>query len=29
VFYKDGKVVDKSVGLLSEEDLKAKINQHL
>jgi len=29
VFYKDGKIVDKTVGLLSKEELEAKINQHL
>ncbi|MES2773315.1 MAG: thioredoxin [Bacteroidota bacterium] len=29
VFYKDGKIVDKTVGLLPEADIKAKINEHL
>ena len=29
VFYKNGKIVDKIIGLLPKEDLKAKINQHL
>ncbi|MEO7309531.1 MAG: thioredoxin [Chitinophagaceae bacterium] len=29
VFYKDGKIVDKTIGLMSEADLKAKINEHL
>jgi len=29
VFYKNGKIVDKIIGLLPEADLKAKINEHL